>query len=875
MMLELNKIYCADCLELMKQIDDNSVDAIVTDPPYGLSFMGKKRDYDVPSKEIREECLRVLKPWGYLLAFAWTRTQHRMAVRIEDAWFEIRDMIAWIYGSGFPKSLSVWKAINKMETEEWLKIWKALDIVSEKDIIQIWKNKSNNVSIVETQSLRNQTTAGQDMLRGISVQANVVEKNNQENWNLLVNFVVKNLQEVQALWNVGINTVLQNVEAEIRQKQDLAKYVEQSLQNQNLKYLTTSTAEWGVNELQREKTSQIIKVEEVLMILRGNKKYWNNEVINALCVVLTEDLKLTILNQSKTFQSLDMKSQMECVSAINVTITESTAECLISNTVDIAKKIVVDKLQGNEREITGSYKVPDIKGDAYGTMNDKQGGSYKNIEVNLTKGTSEWEGWGTALKPSLESITLAQKTIDFSSLLDIMIKKNLYILKKELCQFPLCVWIAEKHLQLNQQEQGENVSQSIAEWIAEENINIQVDLSVVIDMLQSELTENMNLNIVLLWLSILVDLYNQTNTYTTETKTSLTIDLITLSYLEFENIYQSIIQAKDSQTNELNVNVYNAESLFKGLQLKLKTIQEHFAQECVISKAAINSPEGTGITPNLSPIIMSRKPLSEKNVAENCLKWWVGGINIDWCRVEIQEYDKWWRRPNCYEKEYEYDDTWQFLAKIANWNIAKQHNQWRFPANLIHDWSEEVVELFPDSKSTQIKWVTRQPRTSWVWDWENNWLQNGSTDIEWYNDSGSSARFFYCAKTSKSERNMGCEELEEKLMPWTEFRPSYLERFEETWDKWSPRARFGKMLNNHPTVKPLALMEYLVKLVSKEWHIVLDPFLWSWTTAMACKKLGRNRIGCEMSPEYVEIAEKRINAVEIDKPEINNQPSLF
>lgn len=93
-----------DCLERMKELPDNSVDSIVTDPPYGLAFMGKRWDYDVPSVEIWAECLRVLKPGGHLLAFAGTRTQHRMAVRIEDAGFEIRDMIAWIYGSGFPKS---------------------------------------------------------------------------------------------------------------------------------------------------------------------------------------------------------------------------------------------------------------------------------------------------------------------------------------------------------------------------------------------------------------------------------------------------------------------------------------------------------------------------------------------------------------------------------------------------------------------------------------------------------------------------------------------------------------------------------------------------------------------------------------------------
>ena len=103
----------ADCLHALAVVPDNSVDAVVTDPPYGLSFMGKKWDYDVPGVEIWTECLRVLKPGGHLLAFAGTRTQHRMAVRIEDAGFEIRDMIAWVYGSGFPKSLDVSKAIDK------------------------------------------------------------------------------------------------------------------------------------------------------------------------------------------------------------------------------------------------------------------------------------------------------------------------------------------------------------------------------------------------------------------------------------------------------------------------------------------------------------------------------------------------------------------------------------------------------------------------------------------------------------------------------------------------------------------------------------------------------------------------------------------
>lgn len=107
-------IITGDCLIELKKLEDNSVDSIVTDPPYGLKFMGKKWDYDVPQKEMWLEALRVLKPGGYLLSFGGTRTYHRMAVAIEDAGFEIRDMISWIYGSGFPKSLNIGKAVDKL-----------------------------------------------------------------------------------------------------------------------------------------------------------------------------------------------------------------------------------------------------------------------------------------------------------------------------------------------------------------------------------------------------------------------------------------------------------------------------------------------------------------------------------------------------------------------------------------------------------------------------------------------------------------------------------------------------------------------------------------------------------------------------------------
>jgi site-specific DNA-methyltransferase (adenine-specific) len=113
--MKKTKLMLGDNISSLKKLPDNSVDSIVSDPPYGLSFMNKKWDYDVPSVEFWKEVYRVLKPGGHVLSFGGTRTYHRMVVNIEDAGFEIRDQIMWLYGSGFPKSHNIGKAVDKLE----------------------------------------------------------------------------------------------------------------------------------------------------------------------------------------------------------------------------------------------------------------------------------------------------------------------------------------------------------------------------------------------------------------------------------------------------------------------------------------------------------------------------------------------------------------------------------------------------------------------------------------------------------------------------------------------------------------------------------------------------------------------------------------
>ena len=174
----------------------------------------------------------------------------------------------------------------------------------------------------------------------------------------------------------------------------------------------------------------------------------------------------------------------------------------------------------------------------------------------------------------------------------------------------------------------------------------------------------------------------------------------------------------------------------------------------------------------------------------------------------------------------------------------------RWPANLIIENCDEVVDLFPNSKG-----ASSQNNHSNGHIYRGQSLQESETSLkghrDWYNDNGSASRFFYCAKASKKERNMGCEGLEKKANAG-----SYQFREDGSLDgkPTQPKSNF------HPTVKPISLMEYLVKLVSREGHKVLDPFMGSGTTGIACKNLGREFIGIEMDKDYFEIAKRRIEA---------------
>ena len=241
---------------------------------------------------------------------------------------------------------------------------------------------------------------------------------------------------------------------------------------------------------------------------------------------------------------------------------------------------------------------------------------------------------------------------------------------------------------------------------------------------------------------------------------------------------------------------------------------------------------GTALKPAHEPICMARKPLAEKTVAENCLKYGTGGINIDESRVETSD-----KLQVLHNETGEKDLMGNMKGKDAKGRTIEfvESGLGRFPANLIHDNSEEVRECFPETKSGAMNCIAKGNQYNTYGKMYERQVTNQAS-------GGNASRFFksiiYQAKSSKSDRNSN-----------------------------------GAVKNIHPTCKPTKLMEYLIKMVTPKGWIVLDPFTWSWTTLIAAKQNWYQYIGCELTEEYISIIEARLNAVEV--VEENKQQTLF
>ena len=285
---------------------------------------------------------------------------------------------------------------------------------------------------------------------------------------------------------------------------------------------------------------------------------------------------------------------------------------------------------------------------------------------------------------------------------------------------------------------------------------------------------------------------------------------------------------------------------------------------------------GTQLKPSYEPIIIARKPV-EGSITENVMKWGVGGYNIDECRVPLEDgYEFKTTNRKSRADDNVFDNSNCGFDSENNTN-ASASPKGRFPANTILTYDEtdfdEVCGNFPNSKG-----ASSQNNYSNGHIYRGQSLNESQTSLngfrEWYNDSGSASRYFYCAKASKKDRDAGLEEMDAiaghgkgngldrvcEFCGVSQLTPELCHCETKSWVA-KPKKNF------HPTVKPTELMQYLVKLVTPRNGIVLDPFNGSGSTGKAVLYENKERdvnysyIGIELTPEYLPISKARLDFV--------------
>ncbi len=269
---------------------------------------------------------------------------------------------------------------------------------------------------------------------------------------------------------------------------------------------------------------------------------------------------------------------------------------------------------------------------------------------------------------------------------------------------------------------------------------------------------------------------------------------------------------------------------------------------------------GTALKPANEPIVIARKPIEKGlTIVQNIIKYGTGAININDCRIQfLNEVDynsaKWGRGTNIVGGNYV-----GAIKSSGKLNI-NANSIGRWPSNVIFD--EYAAEVL-DSQTGFLK--SGKPSGIKKGISKNAFGNYGPIDVTGYGYRGGASRFFYCAKASRNERSMGLENFEKKK------RDLILESGHAGTDNGFNRGA-DKLANHHPTVKPIKLMQYLVRLVTPKGGIILDPFNGSGTTTIACKLEQINCVGIDIDIEYCNIAEARLKAFNVEQ--INEQAEL-
>lgn len=938
-MIEVNKIYNEDCRETMKCMDDNSIDSIVTDPPYELGFMGKHWDssgiaYDV---DMWKECLRVLKPGGYLLAFGGTRTSHRMVCAIEDAGFEIRDSILWLYGclsedteiltingwEHYHKNILLYPVLCYLCDEDKFEFHKPTKDYFYENKHTAYRIQSDNTDqivsrnhrvIVERSGRKEFTFAEalqqqedvpfleslQDLpetiydfqshtsikksylLKRVSKQDSFESKeirNKSFNYHILFGLweKISNKEEQTRkilletmLWKIKklVKRIFRQWEGQIKTRYWLNRRKESSME----RWCNLFQEAWKLF------THKIYQVSERISANGSQRRLcYGASVDNGAIswqmpfedrdstsyrpqsdkqrfgesnVIQDKPRTQNIRRTTATVAPIKYKGNMWCVEVpTGAFVARRNGKIFITGNSGFPKSMnigkEIDKLQGNKREVVGVVKGmgkqnPEWNGVAQGRKEN----SFKP-EYEKSEGNSEYEGWGTALKPAHEIIAVAQKPLT-----DIQywhsICMSLYVLKLKLWLLSN-VNVVAKTFKLSQKELDEVLS--IVQWTAEEAINILVGLLDQTDMSQYESEMNINLNTVSLWHKYSEGNYCRMKTSTTRTPIDQIIDPKTLNYCLSQITLNYIIKEKICQ-KELSANVHPVVKYLLDSMELLKNIQMLSVHGNAISEDLQNFQEEDE-KPHHNHICVARKPISEKTVAQNVLKHGTGGINIDGCRIETNpEVDDMLRKVVRKERVTE---TWKEGSGFNNENnhLTGVPENGRFPANIILDpfTANELDKQAPDAGAFAKVKSGHNGKSSGIY---GDYATRGDDGDTFYDDKGGASRFFYIAKADKGERNEGLTQFE---------KVRHADRnIEDGVGGENPRNRTNNNNKNnfHPTVKPVKLVQYLQRLVTPKGGITYDPFGGSGTSALSAQNEGFRWILSEKIAEYCDIANKRV-----------------
>ena len=766
------ELHLGDCLETLRTMPDNSVDSIVTDPPYGLSFMGKKWDYDVPSVEIWAECLRVLKPGGHLLAFAGTRTQHRMAVRIEDAGFEIRDMIAWVYGC----------------------LDEATEVATENGVMPHHKTKIGDHVLCY------------DVERGEYTYQPILE---------IVEYDYSDTA-YRLVGDFGEQVVSRNhrviVEHGGSEAFQLAETLELEARVPVLESLpalrkAVHDAHQGAGRAQQDVQRGLCECADRIGECRGDAAGAAQGRDDQVCCLRGE--RLEACRVASQGGGADMQQDVQRgTSRRGVGEARSHGSGALVGRVGSGPKGSDDGRV--EPGVEGWVDLPESEGCvcrpadqvralSFADAVDGAGGRLRD-GAPTGSGAGDWSGADAGgVRPPHEPRRDGQPTGKPDAVCD------------------------------------ERAPQGVRAWRGHR--------SAVVRVVPFHYTGKV-------WC-----LRVPTGAFVA-VRNGVAFPTGNSGFPKSLDVSKAIDRSAGAErevTREWQTKAPEDAGKFDSAPSTARERRDEPATEA----ARQWQGWGTALKPALEPITVARKPLSEGTVAANVLQHGTGALNIDGCRVGIPEGDKGGWRPNCYGKDYEYDNEGQFLAGVAG-SIGKKHAAGRWPANFCHDGSEEVLAGFPQARSAgDYCGKETEPRNS------ANYMP-GQTRPGWgYADSGSAARFFYCAKASKRDRDEGLEGFPTGGSAERDGRNHYKNGSAATNGSGKPLNGDGKTqprANTHPTVKPTDLMAYLVRLVTPPGGTVLDPFMGSGSTGKAAMREGFRFIGCEMSPEYLEIARARIES---------------